>query len=203
MQWLSQNIVLIEVAVAFGTMLIWAVYLQLLLLGFMRQRQSVILINRGGTRDQQARCIITNMGAEPIYLVDILAEIDAGGQRYWAKVTEREELRGAQLQRPVEMTNQGPIRSGDFIDAGSFADLFQRARSRSDAPDDPGEADRLTLTVACTWGHAARVIGARRTFEVREESGRRVFCPRTVMTTQVRRGRLRRQLYRRLRGDLD
>lgn len=203
MQWFLDNVVLIEVGVAVATMLIWAIYLQLLLLGFMRQRQSVVLINRGGTRDADARCIITNMGAEPVYLVDILAEIESDGRTWWAKVTEREELQGTDLQRPVDRTNQGPIPSGGFVDAGSFAEMLDRAKTRSDAPREPKHVDRLTLTVACTQGHASKLVGARRGFEVHDTGGRLLFRPQTVLTTQVRGGRLRKQLYRRLRRYLD
>ena len=46
---------------------------QLLYLNFKRQRQPKIIINRGFGRTLQARCVISNMSPEPIFIEHIIA----------------------------------------------------------------------------------------------------------------------------------
>jgi hypothetical protein len=47
---------------------VWLLYLHLFLTSYRRQQETVILIHRGASEDDRARCIVSNMGSEPIYV---------------------------------------------------------------------------------------------------------------------------------------
>ena len=61
---------------------VWTFYLQMLFTQHRRARLAKILINRGAGHDLEARCIVSNMSAESIYLQALIFEYeDDDGER--------------------------------------------------------------------------------------------------------------------------
>lgn len=198
MEWIRANHDVLLVLVNAFYALIWLAYLQLFLMSFLRQRQSVILIHRGASDDDRGRCMITNMGSEPIYVLAILAKIKVGGESFRAAVTDREELNLDSMESPLQRTTQGPLKSGEFLDAGSFRNLAQRALWRNGRDEDPSEVDEIEVTVAAAAAHASHIAAATRTFcRIEEDRGFRVV-PQTMTTRQVRRRWQRKRIVREL-----
>ena len=92
LNWIAKNTGTLQVAISSLTGIVWLAYLHILWLNFRRQRQAVILINRSVAQDENAHCFVTNMGAEPIYLMEVMARVVTDEKTYTVKVTEREEV---------------------------------------------------------------------------------------------------------------
>jgi hypothetical protein len=201
--WIAENANVLRLAVSIATVGVWIAYLQLFLMSYLRQSTPVILISRGASPDEQARCLITNMSSEPIYVSDVIAEISVEGETRSALVTDREEIGLSDVSHPRERTNQGPLASGDFLDIGSFADILHRAEQRTGLQNLPGRTSQMTLTVAAASGRASRIVAACRAYCVEhDENGTLSFRPRSLIAKQIRRGRRRRRLLRQLEREL-
>ena len=194
LDWITMNASSLQLAVSVLTGVVWLAYFHILWLNFRRQRQAVIMINRSIARDENAHCFVTNMGAEPIYLMEIMARVVTDDKDYNVKVTEREEVALDRVENPLAHTNQGPIKSGDFVDIGSFLDLLRRAEVRIGTDGLFDKVRRMDLTVAAADGHAAHLVASRRKFRVERKDGKPYFIPDHVMTTQIRNFYQRRKI---------
>ena len=186
LEWIAENSGTLQVAVSLFTAVVWLAYLHILWLNFRRQRQAVILINRSIARDENAHCFVTNMGAEPIYLLEVMARVVTDEKTYHVKVTEREEVALNEVENPLTRTNQGPIKSGDFIDIGSFLDLLRRAESRIGTEGLFDKVRQMDLTVAAADGHSTKLIAARHKFRAEWKDGKPYFVPERIMPHQIR-----------------
>lgn len=92
MDWITDNAEIVILGLAALSAVVWIAYLQLFYLSFKRQRESMIMIQRGAVEDDRARFIVTNLGTEPIYIIAVLAEVTIGGERHVASVTDRDEV---------------------------------------------------------------------------------------------------------------
>lgn len=202
--WLSENSDIVQVLVGAVSALVWVVYLQLLLSNYRQQRQSVLLINRGGSKDENARCLITNMGSEPIYLLDVIAELELEDGKQSVRVTDRDELKEDDVTKPSERTNQGPLDSGAFVDVGSFREVFMRAESRLGLQGPQNRVTSVVLTAVAASNHAKHLVAGCREFKVlRGEDEVPRFVPTSVLTHQIKSWRRRRDLQAMLNGWLD
>lgn len=201
LDWVAANQGLMQVILALVSAVVWIFYLQLFFAGFMRQRRSQILITRGPGAGMEARCFIANLGFEPIYVAQLLMTVTTPDRVVDAAVTERVLLSDAQQQDPSHATNQGPLRSGDSYDAGSFGDLVARALGIETA--EGARVLGFDLTVVAI--HAARsdFVGATRHFDVLDRDGGAEIMPDDVITRQLRSPLARRRLRRKLERDLD
>lgn len=203
LEWISNNSGVLQVTVSLLTMVVWLAYLHILYLNFRRQRQAVILINRSVAQDENAHCFVTNMGAEPIYLMEVMAKVTTDDKTYHVKVTEREEVALDEVDDPLTRTNQGPIKSGEFIDIGSFTDLLRRADARIGSEGIFHEVREMELTVAAADGHATHLVAAKRKFRADWTDDKPYFVPERLMTRQIRNIFQRRKISAMLEEQID
>lgn len=202
MDWITENIALLQLAVAGVNAAIWLFYLHLFLTSFRRQQETVILINRGASEDERARCIVSNMGSEPVYILSVLAEVFIDGADCAAHVTDREEIEIEAFDDPLRRTSQGPLKSGEFLDVGSFHELVQRTLHRVAPTKVPEDAERILVTVVAASSHASALVGASREFVwKRDDDGHRVI-PTTLVARQLRSRAERRRVERLMREEL-
>ncbi len=201
MDWIRQNAEILQLGLGVISAVVWLAYLQILYLGFVRQRQAVIMIGHGAASDDRARCIVTNMGTEPIYVIAVLAKLTIDGKPYKASVIDREELDIEDLEDPLKRTTLGPLKSGAYMDLGSFKDLIWRAQQRLGLARD-SRVEEIELTVGAASGHATKLVVATRAFR-REDGaeGSAVIQPATLLTRQVRGGWHRRKILAQLKED--
>ena len=190
----GDDVEVLQLAISVIAGIVWLAYLNIFWLNFRRQRQSVILINRSIAQDENAHCLVTNMGAEPIYLMEVMAKITTRDRAYNIKVTEREEVDLNTVKNPLTRTNQGPIKSGEFVGIGSFQDLLHRADQRIGTQGLLGQVREMELTVAAADGHASHLVAARRKFKIEVEGEKAFFVPDQIMTHQVRNFFSRRKI---------
>ena len=203
LEWISNNSGVLQVTVSLLTMVVWLAYLHILYLNFRRQRQAVILINRSIAQDENAHCFVTNMGAEPIYLLEVMAKVTTDDKTYHVKVTEREEVALDEVDDPLTRTNQGPIKSGEFIDIGSFTDLLRRADACIGTEGIFHEVREMELTVAAADGHATHLVAAKRKFRADWKDDKPYFVPERLMTRQIRNIFQRRKISAMLEEQID
>ncbi|MAM60565.1 hypothetical protein [Maritimibacter sp. UBA3975] len=191
---LTDHIEIVQLVTSLTTMLVWVVYLNIFLIGFVQQRRSSLLINRGGGEDLDSRCLISNMGAQPVYLLDVLAATEGEKAPTLASVVDRKELRDGEMERPTEITGQGPINSGAFVDIGSFREVAERAEfhAMKNNADDP---KRLKLIVVAATNQAKHIVAASREFDI-AGGGDVAVRPRAVEARQIRARRKRKRLTR-------
>jgi hypothetical protein len=201
LDWIAANQSVLQVVVAIASAVIWLVYLQLFFVSFMRQRRTEILINRGPGAGMQARCYIANLGFEPIYVAQLLMTVTTGDEVVDAAVTDRVLLSEDQQRDPSHATNQGPLRSGDSYDAGTFDELVGRALSVA-GRDEAATVDGFDLTVVAIHAASSDFVGATRHFDVIARDGQREPMPNDIVTRQLRSPFARRRLRTRLLRDL-
>ncbi|MGK7295343.1 MAG: hypothetical protein ACNS61_05840 [Candidatus Wenzhouxiangella sp. M2_3B_020] len=184
-QWALHHTAILNVIMNTVMVLIWVAYLQIFLVNFLRQRRTVLHIGRGAAKDENARCIVTNMGSEPAYIVGIVADLLFDDRRERALVTDKEEIAPDAVNRPLERTNQGPLSAGEAIDVGSFWELAERARLRLglDLPMEDLKAMEITAVAASNQGQ--KLAGGYKCFNVCHQDGARSFQPDHIITKQI------------------
>ncbi len=211
LDWIKENPTLIELVTGVGTLVIWLAYAQLVYSGFRRQRRPALMINRGGSKNIDALCLISNMSSEAIFLQYIMVELHAAGQTITMDMTDRDaratkEEQGTEKSTSsvnrvfTESSHEGPLESSEFLHIGSFRDLVLRLERYVDMNDilpaiGQGE-DKSTLTIRliATYGPEDRPVGAERSFDL-ERSGEDIFMrPQTWNTVRLSSRRQRRQL---------
>lgn len=190
------------------TALIWIVYLNVFLSSYRRQRRPSILITSGAGRGMRSHCFVTNLGLEPIFLLDIILDlIQPDGTRVRAIIPERNERWSSDDQPDTEdargATNVGPLHSGEEIDIGRFSTMIERACAenpdvRADMPISCLEVTVVTITAA-----RAELCGASRRYRVETDDhhGTRLR-PTTIKARQLQGFFARRRLTRELSSHL-
>ena len=203
MDWISANSDALSVILSAIMTLVWIVYLQIFFSQLRRNRRPVILLSRSAGRGPESRLFVSNMGAEAIYIVNLIAEIETDSTTAVAIITDHDDISGEETGNPAEATNEGPLGSGHYLDAGSFDHLMSRIADRANPTIKAEEVNRITLTVAASTGHSTKIAGGRRSFTVHRENGDLTFQPDSFDTYQLRgpltRRRLRARLERHLR----
>ena len=201
LEWISAHTALLQVTVAVVTALVWMVYLQLFLSSFLRQRRPEILISRGPGVGLDARCFIANLGLEPLYVSQLLMTVRTAERECDASVTDREVLNDEQTRDPRLATNQGPLKSGDSYDAGSFGELMGRALQASGQPED-ASVESTELTVVALHAGSASYVAASRRYEVIAREDHTDVVPEGLTTRQHRTYFARRRIRTRLQQEL-
>lgn len=201
--WLAENASSVQAAVGGITAFVWVFYLQILVSGLHRQRRTDILIHLGGSQSLDARTFISNLGFEPIYVLDIiLTSWSTDGERR-ASVADRIEITQQELSNPSATTFQGPLKSGEFIDIGSFEALLQRARRNTSDALDPAQISCTEIKVAAISAASSAVVASKRQFYVSVVDGECQIRPGTLYASQIRswwsRYSLKRELQEKLK----
>ena len=203
MEWLSAHSGALQVLLSGAMVMIWIAYLQVFLMNFKRQHRPDILINMGAGIGLRARCFVSNLALEPIYLLDVIVEIETENGPHRATITDRTEMTDEALRNPAEATNQGPLKSGDFIDIGNFETLVNRASSSDRAPDAQSDIRAIEITVVAATAAKWSLIGAQRKYILqRDDDGRVSLKPVTITASQITSRGGRRKLQRELEAVL-
>ena len=184
--WLAQNSSLVQASVGGITALVWIVYLQILVIGFRRQRRTKILIHLGGSQGLDARTFISNLGFEPIYILEIILTIWSSDGERETFIADRTEIAKEDLSSPSATTFQGPLKSGKLVDIGSIEDLLQRARQNTAEEIQLEEISRVELKVAAISAASTAIVAAKRQFYLEFENDECRIHPKTLYATQIR-----------------
>ncbi|MFN3273405.1 MAG: hypothetical protein ACK41U_01900 [Paracoccus sp. (in: a-proteobacteria)] len=199
--WIEENSGLVQAMMSGVTALVWVFYLHIIVSGLRRQRRTEILINLGGERSFSARALVSNLGFEPVYILEIILTVWSGDGERTSSVADRAEVAEvarAERRSPSEATLQGPLKSGEYVDIGSIKDLLERDRLQFFEPIDLDDISRIEITVAAITAATNSIVAAKRSFRRDEGPGKRALVPETLYARQIRSRRGRRSIERKI-----
>lgn len=199
-EWIIAHSSVLQALVGLITAGIWITYLQVFVGSMRRHRRSEILITMGGDRGIGGRVLISNLGLEPIYILDVLFKNYRAADDPAISVVDRTETDPADLQNPIHSTLQCPLKSGEYVDLGSFSNVLDRAARRSGRERDDLELSQIEITVAAVTAAASTIVAARRRFTVAVIEDTVLLRPVSLYATQIRGWLGRRHVQRLLRN---
>ncbi|WP_230534374.1 hypothetical protein [Microvirga roseola] len=203
-EWIASNHQVMGVLANIAMLLVWIAYLQVFVSSYRRQKRPSILINRGAGSGLEARCLISNMSAEVIYIETLIATVETTEGRWSCPVTEllegRSDLKLA--------TRQGPLQTGHFVDIGSFQRLIEPVLQRraglrgAITSDDLESLVAFEIKVIAVHGSEDLLAGATRRFDLIRSQGQLLLKGHAVGTQQIRSRRKRERLLNDVKVDL-
>ncbi|WP_420325435.1 hypothetical protein [Mameliella sp.] len=190
--WLASNSAMVNVVLNSAMLVVWITYLQLIYVSFRRSTRAVIHIDMAAGADQQARCIVTNMGADTVYILGIKVDLSCEGGYREALVTDHLEQENALGGDFRERTAKGPLAGGEAVDLGTFANILKRAAQQKGESITAETCHSIEITVVVAAQQAHRLMGGYKRFDVLREGDSLRFRSPDVLTRQVT-GWLRRK----------
>ena len=199
--WIGDNVTELNLVFNAAMLLVWMAYLQTFLESFRRSNRAVIHIDIAAQRDEEARCLVANMGSEAVYLLGVKVQIDCEDGAFEALVTDRIEDDGPLGGDFRAKTNQGPLAGGEVLDIGSFSNIVSRASRQMDGEIALENCRSIEITVVVAAQQAHRLMGGYKRFEIkRGPTGGLRFQSDDVLTRQIKSRRKRRMLTRDMAG---
>jgi hypothetical protein len=194
--WLQENSASLQVLVSLLSAGVWIFYLHVFVSSYRRQTRSSLLISRDGAHGLKGRCVISNMGSEPAFLMDVLAEFETEGKRFTASVVDRQELWESDDDPGTEIAAKGPISSGGHVDIGSFKDIVSRSQKVFNSEDFTRDVLRVRLIAIAATSQARELVAACRSFEFDFDANGDVIHvrPLQIVAEQIRSRRKRKKL---------
>ncbi len=196
--WLQENSSSIQILVSLLSTVVWIAYLHVFLSSYRRQTRSSLLISREGAHGLKGRCVVSNMGSEPAFLMDVLAEFETEGTRFTASVVDRLELWERDDNPDTSVTAIGPMASGGHVDVGSFEDILTRTRKAFESQDFTRDILNVRLIAIAATSQARQLVAAYRCFEFDFGNNGDVvrIRPLEIAAKQIRSRRKRKKLSR-------
>jgi hypothetical protein len=199
LEWIDQNAELLSLVVSAGMLAVWLIYLHVFLVSYKRQTRSKIVINRGAGVDLDARCLISNMSSDAIYVESIVASVEADDCDWRRTVTDIEVRGDGEIPAdPKRLTHQGPLGPGEYMDIGSYRELIERVvdgRGRLEMVLEEMTGPVIAqIQVVADYASEDLLVGARRRFELNSQERRWLLKPQDGGTEQIRSRRERRSL---------
>ena len=187
--WLQQNSAIISALASIATLLVWAIYLQIIYQDYKRQRRPRLIVHQTQGSRKDARCLLINLSSEPIHIqcVSIAAEIN--GQEVSATITDynRTSLQESTPKEIEDIVRQGPLQPGEFFQLGTFEVMLDllAATAEHDTWLTEVTEQRLEVRVVAIYGNLARPVGARRAFTLKGLADRYSIQPVSLDTEQL------------------
>lgn len=199
LDWIREYHQTLSLLINIGMLFIWIAYLQLFLANLKRQTRPKILINVGAGRNLDARCLISNMSPEAIYIESLIATVEISERQWVRPVTDAHELAEKQDQNLRSMTMQGPLKQGEVMDVGSFRDLVRHVVRDAECPvpadaEFPDDLTALEIQAIADFGPDDLLVGAKRRFELARENGAWTLGRHSPHTEQIRSRSERRRI---------
>lgn len=209
LEWITSNHQIIGVLANVSMLLVWIAYLQVFVSSYRRQKRPNVLVNRGAGSALDARCLISNMSAEAIYIESLIATVETADGRWSCPVTDMQEAARTEGHADLGLaTRQGPLLPGHFIDIGSFQSLIDPVLRvgaeprRGVAPDGLMDLVAFEIKVIVVHGSEDLLAGAVRRFDLVRQQDRLLVRGHEVGTRQIRSRRKRKKLRDDLIADL-
>lgn len=188
---ISQNASAISAVANVIMVLVWVTYLHLLLISFMRQRRSSLIVSSSVSPDDKPTAFVSNMSEGRFHIQNVAAAVRVNGKLYRGDVTEP-------TADNHETSFQRPLADGQSLDLGPFEKLLERVEAtQSDLPSNLlekfGELD-LYIIIIGIHGASRKAVAARRGFRLHLEDGKLKSSGLGRYTEQFRWGRARERI---------
>ncbi|WP_026481181.1 hypothetical protein [Ahrensia sp. 13_GOM-1096m] len=168
------------------TAFVWLFYLQILVSGLRRQRRTEILIHLGGSQNLNARVFVSNLGLEPIYILEIILTVHTKDGTHETSIADRTEVTVEELKSPSATTLQGPLNSGEFVDIGSVENILQRVKHNTYDGYDINNIEGIEIKIAAITAASTNIVAAYRKCDLRCDNNEYWIRPTTLYATQIR-----------------
>lgn len=199
--WINEYSGALSALGSLATIVIWAVYLQLLFGSYREGRRAKILINRGAGPTLDGHCLVANMSARPIYidavLLDFTVQEEDGECKQLSYSLSNLNIDDEDTSDSRTRLFQGPLQSGEHIDIGTFRQLI----GKMSPPDfDAFETiDSVRIVIVATYTSEDKPAAAERIFDVIKKDDRLLLSPRTYSAHQLRGRRARKGIEQTMR----
>ncbi|MCF3974607.1 hypothetical protein [Paracoccus salsus] len=198
LDWISQNATLVTATAQIVTASVWIVYLHILVRSIQRGRKTNILITRVAGNADRAHLIVGNMGAEPIFVSGVFADIEIDGETFEAVVGDNRIQSNREDADPVLQATEGPLDRARYRDLGAMSDILRGALNFLGKSEQIDRADCMTVTVVAESSQDSMLAAGQQSFRVHRKGDKRIFLPIRTRTHQIRGRRDRRHLLDRL-----
>lgn len=195
-QFINQNSAGLSVIINCALCIIWLVYLHLLLKSYRRQRCPKIIISRVHLGEKKTHCLISNLSAETVHIHSFIIGLTLdNGDTIEAGITDPEAFDESKNTNIKDLTVQGPLKPGEYIDAGSFKNFIDRClrehgKEKQDQSVRHSNISKVRITVLASFSTDILSIAAKREFSLYDN----FIEPESVETTQIRSRRERKKL---------
>lgn len=196
--WILQHAAVVQAIVSLITAAVWITYLHVFLESMRHGRKSEILITRGGDRDLSGRILVSNLGLEPIYILDIMLAGHTKSQGKALSIADRTEIKPSDRTSTDRATLQQPLKSGEYVEIGTIDTLLDRAAHQSQSSRSDPDLTCIELTVVAVTAAASGIVAARRIFDIQHLDNRLILRPRTLYAEQIRSRQGLRRIERQL-----
>lgn len=209
LDWISRHNQAIGAFLNLGMLVVWIVYLQVFVSNYRRQTRVHILINRGSGSGLDARCLVSNMSSEAIYIQSIIVDLETPDAHWSCPVTELDDIE--EWEKPTDLdlwTRQGPLGAGCVRDMGAFRAMLDHAlMTWSQSGNDVGAGIReqlvaFDLKIVAVYGSEDLPVGAKRRFAIFRNKGDVRIRPQTIEAQQIRSAPERRKIKSILENEL-
>ncbi|MCQ4257827.1 hypothetical protein [Stutzerimonas stutzeri] len=204
--WLKDNHQLLTLGISACTLLVWVFYAHLLLLNFRRQRKPSLIINRGAGRGLSSLCLISNMSAEPMFINQLVVSIETSKGPLELDVTDiRQSIDSETAASPDlsigQTTHQGPLRSGEYVQVGTFQGMLEAVARRHGVelngyrPAGDWQFNALEIRAVAFYGPERHPMGVLRRFKLADQGEPDcALIPESPFTQQLLSRRDRRKV---------
>jgi hypothetical protein len=196
--WILQHAAVVQAIVGLVTAAVWITYLNVFVESMRRQRRSEILITLGGDRGVAGRVLVSNLGLEPIYILDVMLTYHTTFENKTLSVADRTEIDPIEQTTTERATLQRPLKSGEYVEIGTIDTLLNRVASRVVARRHDLDLTCIEITVAAVTAAASGIVAARRVFDIQHLDDRLILRPRALYAEQIRKRRGRKRIERQL-----
>ncbi|WGT50416.1 hypothetical protein [Thioclava nitratireducens] len=169
-----------------------------MLQNFRRERRSKLLLTRVAGGNERGHLMLGNMGAEPIFVKALLADLEVDGKTYHSIASDTGGFAPFSEAEPAQSI-KGPLKTAEYRDLGQISDLVSVALDFADIPGDAGRVQSVVFTVLAESSRDKMLIAGRLCFDVYHAGGRQRYLPQCLSTLQLRSFQKRRELSTRLR----
>jgi hypothetical protein len=176
---------------------IWLIYLQFFYFSYRRSNRPYMIIHQAQGNGPNSPCMFVNMSKEPIHIQSIIAYIETENGIRRAFITDYQ-------RHSPEDTNvgsalrEGPLQPGGYLVLGNFDEILQGENTQAkDAPLVPGAIEKnrnVEICIAVTHGPSKNLIGARRSFSIREQENNSELKPHNTYTEQMTSRKKRKEV---------
>lgn len=202
MEWLVDNQEVVSTAIQIVTAMVWLVYLQLMLQNFRRDRRSKLLLTRVAGGNERGHLMLGNMGAEPIFVKALLADLEVDGRTYHSIASDTGGFTPFPEIEPGRSI-KGPLETAQYRDLGRISDLVGAALEFSEIPEDAERLETVAFSVLAESSRDKTLIAGRLCFDVYHVGPHQRYLPHTLSTVQLRSFSKRRALASRLKEVLE
>ncbi len=187
--WFQQNSSVISAFASLATLLVWAIYLQIIYQDYKRQRRPRLIIHQTQGSRKDARCLLINLSSEPIHIqcVSVAAQIDEREHTVMITDYNRTSLQESTPKEIEDILRQGPLQPGEFFQLGTFETMLELLTSSAGHDTWLTEVteQHLEVRVVAIYGNRAHPVGARRGFTLKGLADRYSIQPVSLDTEQL------------------